>query len=127
MRVFDEITLNGWPDVAAAETFASRLVGMMGRKEVADGEGLWFPRCSSVHMKFMSCPLDIVAIDREGVVVGCDTVAPWQKVPRRPGAASVLEVRAGSSASLGIKPGARLLAEGPGSEAFPKGGRRHDS
>ena len=112
MRVFDEITLNGWPDVAAAETFASRLVGMMGRKEVADGEGLWFPRCSSVHMKFMSCPLDIVAIDREGVVVGCDTVAPWQ---------------AGSAASLGIRPGARLLAEGPGSEAFPKGGRRHDS
>ena len=113
MRVFDEITLNGWPDVAAAETFASRLVGMMGRKEVADGEGLWFPRCSSVHMKFMSCPLD--------------TVAPWQKVPRRPGAASVLEVQAGSAASLGIRPGARLLAEGPGSEAFPKGGRRHDS
>ena len=37
------------------------------------------------------------------------------------------QVRAGSAASLGIGPGARLLAEGPGSEAFPKGGRRHDS
>ena len=127
MRIFDETTLKGWPDVAAAETFASRLVGMMGRKEVADGEGLWFPRCSSVHMKFMSCPLDVVAIDREGAVVGCDTVAPWQKVPRRAAAASILEVRAGSAANLGIGPGTRLAAEGPGSEAFPKGGRRHDS
>lgn len=47
-----------------ADSFVTRLIGLMGRAQLGEGEALWFPRCSSVHTWFMRMPLDIVFLRR---------------------------------------------------------------
>ena len=43
-----------------AESFISRLRGWIGKTRADSGEGILFPNCTSVHMWFMSIPIDVV-------------------------------------------------------------------
>ncbi len=43
-----------------AESFWSRLKGLIGKTHMEPGEGLLIPRCNDIHMWFMSVPLDVV-------------------------------------------------------------------
>lgn len=71
-----------------AESFGSRLVGLMGRKVFEDGEGLWFPRCNNIHMWFMRIPIDVVFVRALAGTHGRYTVTslrsrvrPWRVLP----------------------------------------------
>jgi uncharacterized membrane protein (UPF0127 family) len=55
--------------IRSAESFLSRARGLIGRKSLADGEGLWIAPCRSVHTFFMSFPIDVIFLDSEGVVI----------------------------------------------------------
>ena len=61
-------------------SFFSRLRGLMFRRELPAGEGLIFNRNSSVHTFWMRFPIDVVFVDRAGVVVGLREAMP----PNRP-------------------------------------------
>jgi Flp pilus assembly protein TadG len=73
-------------------------------------------RCTSVHSAFMRYPIDVVYLDRNGVVVRCvPHLKPWRAshsalgtIPFGRGAAHVLELAAGAISEFGIAPGARL-------------------
>ena len=71
---------------SVADSFVSRLVGLMGRKGMDSGEALWFPRCRSIHMMFMRMSIDVVFVRQTGAGLFEVTslhsgVRPWRLLP----------------------------------------------
>ncbi|MBK5093302.1 MAG: DUF192 domain-containing protein [Actinobacteria bacterium] len=56
-------------DAQLAESAGERRRGLIGRDGLKPGEGLILPRCRQVHSFGMRFPIDVVFIDRSGVVV----------------------------------------------------------
>ena len=92
-----------------AGTFLARFRGLMLSAPFGPAEGMLITRCASVHSAFMRYPIDVVYLDRDGVVVRCvPNLKPWRASYGPLGAAHVLELAAGSIVAFGIAPGARL-------------------
>ena len=92
-----------------ARTFLARFRGLMLSAPLGPAEGMLITRCTSVHSAFMRYPIDVVYLDRNGVVVRCvPRLKPWRASLGAFGAAHVLELAAGAIAAYGIAPGARL-------------------
>lgn len=88
--------------VRRAGSFGGRLLGLIGRARLNDGEGLYLPGTNGVHMLFMRFPIDCLFLSRpapDGTqrVVGVRTrLQPWRGVVWHvPGAAGVVELPAG--------------------------------
>jgi uncharacterized membrane protein (UPF0127 family) len=62
--------------ITIADTFLSRLIGLMGRKELDAGCGLLIKPSSGIHTIGMRFPIDVVALDRNMVVLKL-----WPRVP----------------------------------------------
>jgi uncharacterized membrane protein (UPF0127 family) len=96
-----------------AGTALARLRGLLGRRELREGEGLLLRPASSVHTLFMRFPIDVVFLDRElavrKVVPG---VGPWRVVLGL-GSKLVLELAAGECERLALAAGDRLRAGPP--------------
>jgi uncharacterized protein len=91
-----------------ADSFARRLVGLLGRKELNPGDGIVLRPEWSIHTFFMRFPIDAVFLDKSLVVVGIeDAIDPWRTAKQR-GAKSVLELPAGESSRRGLAVGDRL-------------------
>jgi uncharacterized membrane protein (UPF0127 family) len=91
-----------------ADSFWTRFRGLMGRRELPDGEGMLFRPGGSVHMFFMRIPLDVVFCDRELRVVGvAHGLRPWRVAGAR-GAKVTLELAAGEAARRGVEVGTQL-------------------
>jgi hypothetical protein len=98
--------------VRTAETFLSRLAGLLGTAAIAEGEGLWIVPCRGVHTLGMRFPIDVAFLDARGVVVGILEGLPPNRVGRTfRGARGALELRAGTLAATGTAPGDRLEFE----------------
>jgi uncharacterized protein len=85
-------------DVRVASTHWLRLRGLVGTKEAAfrAGQALWIVPCHGVHTLAMRFPLDLIYLDRHGVVIELrETVPPWRFAPVHLHAASVLELPSG--------------------------------
>ena len=92
-----------------AKTFFSRLRGLLGKKPLESTEGLLITPCSQVHTIGMRYPLDVVYLDKNGVVVKCvENLRPFRLSAAR-GAKHTLELAAHSITKLGIKPGEHLV------------------
>src|SRR6266511_13556 len=92
-----------------AETPLTRLKGLLGRRELPQGEGLLLRPASSIHMFFMRFPIDAVWLDGELTVLKVSRdVAPW-KVAACKGAKGVVELPAGEAERRGVRAGERLL------------------
>jgi uncharacterized membrane protein (UPF0127 family) len=97
---------------AVAETFATRLRGLLGRSELPRGEGMLFRPGGSVHMFFMRSSLDVVFCDRDLRVVGiARELRPW-RVAGAHGARVTIELAAGEAAARGLDVGAQLRLAG---------------
>jgi uncharacterized membrane protein (UPF0127 family) len=91
-----------------ADSFASRLRGLLGRRELPRGEGLLISPSASVHTFFMRFVVDVVFLDRSLRVVGVSRdIRPWKLTGRR-GARHALELPAGESEERGIRIGEQL-------------------
>ena len=105
-------------DCRVAESFGSRLRGLLGTRGLEAGEGLLIPGTSSVHTHFMRFAIDVVFLDGEGrvakVVRG---LRPWRVAGAR-GARDVLELPAGHCERVGLREGATLVAA---PAAYPAG------
>jgi uncharacterized protein len=47
-----------------ADTSATRRKGLLGRKSLLPGQGLWIVPCQSVHCWGMQFPIDVIYLDR---------------------------------------------------------------
>ena len=98
-------------ELAVAETHWSRLRGLLGASEgdFRNGRGLWIRPCRGVHTLAMSFPIDVVYLDRDGVVVHLEhNLQPWRFAPVRMQANSVLELPPHTVASTGTAMGDRI-------------------
>jgi len=82
--------------VRVANTFTSRLKGLLGASLGAD-EGLLIAPCASVHTFGMAYPIDIVFLDKESRALALyHSLKPWRATRRVTGAIGVLELTAGT-------------------------------
>jgi uncharacterized membrane protein (UPF0127 family) len=95
-----------------ADTFRTRLFGLLGRKGIPTGGGLLIQPSSGVHTFGMSFPIDIVSLDKNRRVIGLfhNTLA-WKIRGLSLKTHSVLELPAGRILECGIEPGDELLVE----------------
>jgi len=101
--------------VRTADTFLSRLVGLLGTAAIAEGGGLWIVPCRSVHTLGMRYPIDVAFLDALGVVVGIQEGLPPNRIGRVfRDARGALELCAGTLAATGTAPGDLLEFEGGG-------------
>ncbi len=91
-----------------------RGLGLMLRRELPAGEGMWITPCNGIHMFLMRFAIDAVFLDRRlRVVRVCAGLRPWRVVPLVLRAHSVLELPAGTAASVGLERGEPLTIEPP--------------
>ena len=92
-----------------ANTFRTRLIGLLGRKGLDRDAGLLIRPSSGVHTFWMSFPIDIVSLDKHSKVIavfeniGSGTVRGFNLRTR-----SVLELPAGKIRECGIQAGHEL-------------------
>lgn len=95
--------------ITVASGFWSRFLGLMLRAGLPPDRGLLLASCPSVHTCFMRFALDVVYLDRQGIVTKlAPHLNPWRFSAGGKGAAHVLELAAGGIARFGIRVGERL-------------------
>ena len=89
------------------QTFVGRGIGLMFRRRLAPGTGMWIEPCNGIHMLCMNFAIDAVFLDRKNRVKKVYRRLPawWGVVWIEWGAHSVLELPAGSTEPLGLQPG----------------------
>jgi uncharacterized membrane protein (UPF0127 family) len=94
--------------VETAASLWARFLGLMGRRSLPDGHGLWLPGDNGIHMFFMRFPIDAVFVGSAGpdgsspVLAAKRSLRPWTGiVPLVRGASGVLELPAGAIEASG--------------------------
>jgi hypothetical protein len=86
-----------------------RAAGLMLRRELPAGQGMWITPCNGIHMFLMRFAIDAVFLDRRLRVVRVyPGLRPWRVVPWVWRAHSVLELPAGAVAGLDLARGEEL-------------------
>jgi uncharacterized protein len=89
--------------IRLADSYYSRLRGLLGRKRLQEREGLLLERCASVHTIGMHYPLDLVFLDKHGKVMQCrEGVKPFRTASAK-GAYYTLELDMGEIRKNDIK------------------------
>ena len=94
-------------ELEVPRTFMGRGLGLMFRRALAPGRGMWINPCNGIHMMFMNFAIDAVFLDKQHRVKKVYPRLPaWYGVVWVEwGADSVLELPAGSTADLNLQPG----------------------
>lgn len=109
VNVTGDILLAG--QVRMADTFPSRLRGLLGSAPLPAGSALVIKPCSAVHTWGMTYPLDILFVGDDGRVLKIvDCLKPWRGAWSWRGA-WVAELPAGTAAATGTAPGDRVLCQ----------------
>ncbi|HVC04308.1 MAG TPA: DUF192 domain-containing protein [Candidatus Acidoferrales bacterium] len=90
-------------EVAVADNPYRRFMGLMGKRELEAGAGLYLRPCSSIHMFFMRFPIDVAFIDKDNRVVRLyHGLRPWRmsRIVRR--AKAAIELPSGALAQAGV-------------------------
>jgi uncharacterized membrane protein (UPF0127 family) len=95
-----------------ANTFWSRLRGLLGAAPLQKGEGLILVGEKSIHTLFMKFPIDVVYVDKNYKVIRADAnMGPYRLGPFVAQSAYVLEMPIGIIANTATKTGDRLKFE----------------
>nr|WP_295785219.1 DUF192 domain-containing protein [Rhodoferax sp.] len=83
--------------VRRADRFFSRLAGLLFAPPLTADQGLLLVPCASVHTAFMRYSIDVVFLDRAGVIEKIvPSLKPW-RAAACPGAHQTLELAAGQA------------------------------
>jgi uncharacterized membrane protein (UPF0127 family) len=104
--------------VELADSFGERFRGLMGRRSLAPGGGLWLTGTSNIHMFFMRFPIDAFFLGRAAadgtrrVVAVHANLRPWIGIVwYARGADGCLELPAGTVEATGTRPGDVVMLE----------------
>lgn len=106
-RRYRLINLTRGGEVAASVRRADRLlsqtVGLMFRRSLPPGEGLWLTPCNGLHTFGMRFPIDVIVLDSDMSVLNIiHAMEPFRVVrPMRRGH-SIVELSAGAAAEVCI-------------------------
>jgi uncharacterized membrane protein (UPF0127 family) len=92
-------------------TFVGRGIGLMFRRGLEPGKGMWIAPCNGIHMMFMRFAIDAVFLDsKERVKKVYRNLPPWWGVVWLEwGAYSVLELPPGSTAGIDLQRGDQII------------------
>ena len=91
-----------------ADSGPKRSKGLLGRKALAAGGGLWIIPCESVHTFFMQFSIDLVYLDRTNTIRKIrHSVPPW-RLSACLTAHSILELPSGTIRNTRTQPGDKL-------------------
>jgi uncharacterized protein len=113
MRAYDrssgrELAAN----LSVAATVCSRAKGLLGRKALAPGEGLWIKPCLGIHTFFMRFPIDVAFLDKQcRVIEVVHHLAPQRLTKFVPAAAGVIELPAGTLSASGTVVGNHIVID----------------
>lgn len=94
--------------VEVADSFMTRLLGLMFSSGLGEKDGLLFYPSNSIHTFFMNYPIDVVFMDKKDTVVKfIPSMKPWRMTRMYFGAYKVLEMM-GGSLQEDLKPGDKL-------------------
>ena len=83
--------------VSTANTFWSRFLGLLGRKDLPLGQALIITNCRQVHMFGMRFPIDILFCSADNLVLGLvENLSPGQISKAFRSASYVIELPAGT-------------------------------
>lgn len=80
-----------------ADTFRTRLRGLIGKSGLQTGDALFIKPCNSVHTLFMRFPIDVLFLDANNTVIFLiENMLPWKISPFVKKAKSVVEIPVGT-------------------------------
>ena len=95
--------------LAVADTFFSRLIGLMGRRHLSSGEGLWICPCQSIHTMWMRFTIDVLFLDKDRSVIHlAEKMKPFRISKHLSKACSAIELPAATVELTGTRLGDRL-------------------
>ena len=101
-------------EVEIAESFLSRLRGLMGRRRLDEGHGLLLAPCNSIHMLFMRFAIDVVYLDKNFCIKKIARDVPtWIGMSFCFGAWGALELPSGEADRLNLRVGQKFTRENP--------------
>ncbi len=87
----------------------TRLVGLMGKRALPDGDGLLIVRSTSIHTFFMRIPIDVMFMSKDDRVVDVEEAMPaWRARIAKGKAHYVIEMPAGTIRRSGTQVGHQL-------------------
>jgi uncharacterized membrane protein (UPF0127 family) len=95
--------------VEVADTSMRRLLGLLGRRSLDRGEGLWIKPSSGVHTMGMQFPIDVIGLDKNFTVIRLwRNLVPYRMTSVSWSMCSVLELPSGRIAESGVQIGDSL-------------------
>lgn len=86
-----------------ANSFWSRMKGLMWKKDLTEDEGLVLVPCNSVHSMFMRFPIDLLFLSREFKVIKIiERFKPWRATPIIRDCYQIVELKAGVVSKKGV-------------------------
>ena len=108
-------------NIIHANTFLSRLKGLMGRKTLPHDTGLLLEPCDNVHTFHMKFSIDVIFLNQENNVMHIEhSMKPNQVGKKVKGAAKVLEINGGIAAAMNLQLGDVV-------DLVPRGEKRHET
>ena len=96
-------------EIEVAESFFSRLRGLMLRSRLEEGRGLLLAPCNSIHMMFMRFAIDVIYLDKDFCIKKiARNVLPWIGMSFCFGAWAALEMASGEAERLKLSVGQRF-------------------
>lgn len=81
-----------------ADTFWTKFRGLMGVRQLPEGDGLLITQCDNVHTHFMRMPIDVFYVDGHNCIVDIDpAMKTWRIGRKRNTAAFVVETPSGTA------------------------------
>jgi len=100
--------------IQVADRSLTRLVGLLGKKGVDAGAGLWIKPSSGVHTVFMRFPIDVIGLDRNQRVIKLwNNLVPYRVTSVSLELRSVIELTAGRIAECNVQLGDQLIISEP--------------
>ena len=87
-----------------ADTFLSRLIGLLGRTTVGEEEGIILSPCNSIHTIGMRFPIDAIFLDQNNKV--CHLIINMNRFKISPivkNASKVIEIQSGKIKKLNVQ------------------------
>ena len=96
-------------EIEIAESFFSRLRGLMLRRSLSEGCGLLLAPCNSVHMLFMRFAIDVIYVDEKFCIKKIvHNLMPWLGMSICFGAWGAFEFPSGEARRLKLEVGQRF-------------------
>jgi uncharacterized membrane protein (UPF0127 family) len=106
-------------NIELANTSIKRMVGLLGRRGLDAGGGLWIKPSSGVHTFFMGFKIDVVGLDGDLRVIKLwRCLPPWRLTSVSVKLRSVIELPCGTIAQSQIQIGDQMQIE-PASQSAP--------